>query len=78
MRAFGRRTSTVTRSGRPLLRAASALGCPGLHGGGMVVHQAAASFRLFTKLEPRASHMLADFADLAYQAGDRVRGSLVR
>ncbi|MFI8790600.1 hypothetical protein [Streptomyces sp. NPDC055105] len=44
----------------------------------MVVHQAAASFRLFTKLEPKASHMLADFADLTYQAGDRVRGSLVR
>ncbi|MFF1569481.1 hypothetical protein ACFVY1_39710 [Streptomyces sp. NPDC058293] len=30
----------------------------------MVVHQAAASFRLFTGLEPKASHMLADFADL--------------
>ncbi|MFE2738690.1 hypothetical protein [Streptomyces sp. NPDC059349] len=59
-------------------RAASALGCPVLHGGGMVVHQAAASFCLFTKLEPKASHMLADFADLTYQAGDRVRGSLVR
>ncbi|WP_326777361.1 shikimate dehydrogenase [Streptomyces sp. NBC_01445] len=48
----------------PLLHAASALGCAVLHGGGMLVHQAAASFRLFTGLEPKASHMLADFADL--------------
>jgi shikimate dehydrogenase len=48
----------------PLLRAAGALGCPVLHGGGMLVHQAADAFRLVTGLEPRTSHMLADFAEL--------------
>jgi shikimate dehydrogenase len=48
----------------PLLRAARQRGCRVLHGGGMLVHQAADAFRKFTGLEPRTSAMLADFADL--------------
>ncbi|MGX1546303.1 shikimate dehydrogenase [Streptomyces adustus] len=48
----------------PLLRAGSALGSRILHGGGMLVHQAAHSFRLVTGLPAHTSHMLADFADL--------------
>lgn len=48
----------------PLLRAARSRGCRVLHGGGMLVHQAADAFREFTGLEPRTSAMLADFADL--------------
>ncbi|MEU3794481.1 shikimate dehydrogenase [Streptomyces fructofermentans] len=48
----------------PLLEAGRALGCRTLHGGGMLVHQAAGTFRLVTGLEPRTAHMLADFADL--------------
>ncbi|GHH77882.1 shikimate dehydrogenase (NADP(+)) [Streptomyces sulfonofaciens] len=47
-----------------LLRAARALGCRVLDGGGMAVHQAADAFRLFTGLEPDRARMLADFADL--------------
>jgi shikimate dehydrogenase len=45
-----------------LLRAAHALGCRTLDGGGMAVFQAAEAFRLFTGIEPDAERMLRDFA----------------
>jgi shikimate dehydrogenase len=45
-----------------LLRAARARGCRTLDGGGMVVHQAAEAFRLFTGREPDVDRMLRDFA----------------
>ncbi|GAA2334104.1 shikimate dehydrogenase [Streptomyces kunmingensis] len=48
----------------PLLHTAHALGCTVLHGGGMLVHQAADAFRLFTGRDPSTSHMLADFAEI--------------
>lgn len=44
-----------------LLRAARARGCRTLDGGGMVVFQAAAAFRLFTGREPDAERMLRHF-----------------
>ncbi len=47
-----------------LLAAARARGCRVLHGGGMVVLQAAESFRLFTGIEPDAARMLAHFEEL--------------
>ncbi|MGW2381685.1 shikimate dehydrogenase [Streptomyces sp. NPDC001658] len=47
-----------------LLRAARALGCATLDGGGMAVFQAVDAFRLFTGREPDAARMLADFTDL--------------
>ncbi|MFI6875681.1 shikimate dehydrogenase [Streptomyces sp. NPDC050400] len=53
----------------PLLTTAHALGCRALHGGGMLVHQAAESFRLFTGCEPHTSNMLGDFADLTAEVG---------
>jgi shikimate dehydrogenase len=46
-----------------LLRAARDRGCRTLDGGGMVVHQAAEAFRLFTGHEPDVARMLQDFAD---------------
>ncbi|MEV5646047.1 shikimate dehydrogenase [Streptomyces flaveolus] len=48
----------------PLLRAGSVLGCRVLHGGGVLVHEAAAAFRLVTGLAPHTSYMFGDFADL--------------
>jgi shikimate dehydrogenase len=48
-----------------LLRAARAVGCATLDGGGMAVFQAADAFRLFTGREPGAPRMLADIAELA-------------
>jgi shikimate dehydrogenase len=48
-----------------LLRAARALGCRTLDGGGMVVFQAAEAFRLFTGIEPDAQRMLQHFAVLS-------------
>lgn len=48
----------------PLLQTARARGCRVLDGGGMVVHQAADAFRLFTGLEPDTDRMLTDFAAL--------------
>jgi len=48
-----------------LLRAARALGCRTLDGGGMAVFQAAGAFRLFTGREPDAARMLAHFAAMA-------------
>jgi len=47
-----------------LLRAARALGCRSMGGGGMVVFQAAAGFRLFTGIEPDAERMLRHFRSL--------------
>ena len=48
-----------------LLRAARALGCRTLDGGGMAVFQAAGAFRLFTGREPDAARMLAHFAAMS-------------
>jgi shikimate dehydrogenase len=48
-----------------LLRAARALGCRTLDGGGMAVFQAAEAFRLFTGIEPDAQRMLQHFAVLS-------------
>lgn len=47
-----------------LLRAARALGCRTLDGGGMAVFQAVGAFRLFTGREPDAARMLAHFAEM--------------
>jgi shikimate dehydrogenase len=47
-----------------LLRAANALGCRTLSGGGMAVYQAVGAFRLFTGVEPDARAMRADFDEL--------------
>lgn len=44
-----------------LLNAARAKGCRTVDGGGMVVFQAAAAFRLFTGVEPDAERMLRHF-----------------
>ncbi|MEU4220240.1 shikimate dehydrogenase, partial [Actinoplanes sp. NPDC026623] len=55
-----------------LLRAARAAGCRTLDGGGMVVHQAAEAFRLFTGRPPQVGRMLRHFAALTAPAG---RGS---
>ncbi|MFF4501529.1 shikimate dehydrogenase [Streptomyces sp. NPDC001401] len=48
-----------------LLRAAQAVGCAVLDGGGMAVFQAADAFRLFTGREPDSGRMLADIAEMA-------------
>ncbi|MGH6747251.1 shikimate dehydrogenase [Novosphingobium sp.] len=45
-----------------LLKAARAIGCATLNGGGMAVMQAAHAFARFTGLEPDVDRMLADFA----------------
>ncbi|MET0493142.1 MAG: shikimate dehydrogenase [Actinoplanes sp.] len=47
-----------------LVRAARELGCRTLDGGGMVVHQAAEAFRLFTHHSPDVERMLRHFAKL--------------
>ncbi|MDB5315227.1 MAG: shikimate dehydrogenase [Rhodospirillales bacterium] len=47
-----------------LLRAARALGCRTLDGGGMAVFQAVGAFRLFTGREPDPARMLAHFSAL--------------
>ncbi|MGW5741654.1 shikimate dehydrogenase [Amycolatopsis sp. NPDC003861] len=51
-----------------LLAAARARGCRVLHGGGMVVLQAAESFRLFTGAEPDPARMLRHFDALEGKA----------
>jgi shikimate dehydrogenase len=48
-----------------LLRAARALGCRTLDGGGMAVFQAAGAFRLFTGIAPDAERMLRHFAAMS-------------
>lgn len=52
-----------------LLRLAAARGCRVLDGGGMVVLQAADSFRLFTGIEPDTERMLRHFGELAAGEG---------
>ncbi len=52
-----------------LLRAARALGCRTLDGGGMAVFQAVGAFRLFTALEPDAERMLRHFAAMSAAGG---------
>ncbi len=47
-----------------LLKAANALGCATMNGGGMVVYQAAGAFRLFSGLNPDAERMARHFASL--------------
>jgi shikimate dehydrogenase len=47
-----------------LLRAARALGCRTLGGGGMAVFQAVEAFRLFTGIAPDAERMLRHFASM--------------
>jgi shikimate dehydrogenase len=47
-----------------LLRAARAIGCRTLDGGGMAVFQAAGAFRLFTGILPDAARMLRHFAEM--------------
>ena len=54
-----------------LLRAARAVGCAVLDGGGMAVFQAADAFRLFTGREPDSVRMLADIGELAGATGAR-------
>ncbi|GAA2649236.1 shikimate dehydrogenase [Paractinoplanes durhamensis] len=51
-----------------LIRTARALGCRVADGGGMVVHQAAASFQLFTGYAPGEDRMYADFLELVGDA----------
>lgn len=53
-----------------LLRSARALGCRTLDGGGMVVHQAAESFRLFTGRDPDVERMLRHLAVLTGGGSD--------
>jgi shikimate dehydrogenase len=48
-----------------LLRQARDRGCRTLHGGGMVVYQAAEAFRLFTGRTPDAGRMFQDFTTFA-------------
>lgn len=48
-----------------LLRAARALGCRTMNGGGMAVFQAVEAFRLFTGTAPDAARMQRHFADIA-------------
>lgn len=48
-----------------LLRAARAIGCRTLDGGGMAVFQAVGAFRLFTGREPDAARMLRHFAAMS-------------
>ncbi len=51
-----------------LLRAARALGCRTLDGGGMAVFQAVGAFELFTGLTPDAERMLHHFGTLVRPA----------
>jgi shikimate 5-dehydrogenase len=66
-------TGLVERSPVPLdtelIRSARRRGCRVADGGGMVVYQAAASFRLFTGLPPDEERMYRDFVELT--DGDR-------
>lgn len=52
-----------------LLRAARALGCRTLDGGGMAVFQAVDAFRLFTGVTPDAERMSRHFAELGSATG---------
>lgn len=50
-----------------LLKAARALGCRTLDGGGMAIYQAVGAFRLFTGIEPDAARMSLHFDALAHR-----------
>jgi shikimate dehydrogenase len=50
-----------------LLRAARAIGCRTLDGGGMAVFQAVGAFRLFTGISPDAARMLQHFAGMCQE-----------
>ncbi|WP_414636208.1 shikimate dehydrogenase [Actinophytocola sp.] len=50
-----------------LLRTARARGCRVLHGGRMLVHQAADALRIFTGRQPDADRMLRHFDELVHQ-----------
>jgi shikimate dehydrogenase len=52
-----------------LLRAARAIGCRTLDGGGMAVFQAVGAFRLFTGREPDAARMQRHFAAMSAASG---------
>lgn len=52
-----------------LLRIAAARGCPTLNGGGMVVHQAAAAFAIFTGLKADAGRMMRSFLEYSRRPG---------
>ncbi|MEO3475844.1 shikimate dehydrogenase [Roseomonas sp. CAU 1739] len=54
-----------------LLKAARALGCRTLDGGGMAVFQAAGAFRLFTGIDPDAERMARHFAAMVAPATAR-------
>jgi shikimate dehydrogenase len=56
-----------------LLRAARALGCRTLDGGGMAVFQAAEAFRLFTGIDPGLDRMLRHFAALTALSAQELR-----
>lgn len=56
-----------------LLRAARALGCRTLHGGGMAVFQAAGAFRLFTGIQPDAERMLQHFSAMVGEVPNQTR-----
>jgi shikimate dehydrogenase len=58
-----------------LLRAARALGCRTLDGGGMAVFQAAGAFRLFTGREPDSARMLRHFAAMSAAGAPRPGGA---
>lgn len=57
-----------------LLRSARALGCPTVDGGGMVVFQAAAAFKLFTGREADADRMLVSFRSRLLAGSELARG----
>lgn len=59
-----------------LLRQARAVGCPTLPGDGMLVFQAAASFRLFTGREPDIGRMFRHLASLTdHRSADHLPGA---
>jgi len=58
-----------------LLRAARAIGCRTLDGGGMAVFQAVGAFRLFTGIAPDAERMLRHFAEMSADAANAARAA---
>jgi shikimate dehydrogenase len=58
-----------------LLRAARAIGCRTLDGGGMAVFQAVGAFRLFTGIAPDAERMLRHFAEMSAAEGQAAKAA---
>ena len=58
-----------------LLRAARAIGCRTLDGGGMAVFQAVGAFRLFTGIVPDAERMVRHFAEMSADAANAARAA---